>query len=117
MGVEPRVTVVREDILSEVAQQLIRSLNAELSDRYPEEGATHFRLHADEVAEGRGAFLVAYLGSTPVGCGAVRVIGEAVGGVKRMYGSPAVRGRGGGRSVLGALQAEDRRPGLQRLGL
>jgi len=117
MGVEPRVRLVREDILSEVAQQLIRSLNTELSARYPEEGATHFRLQADEVAEGRGAFLVAYLASTPVGCGAVRVIGEAVGEIKRMYVSPGVRGRGVGLAVLHALEAEARRLGIRRLVL
>jgi putative acetyltransferase len=117
MGVEPLARVVQEDILSEVAQQLIRSLNAELSARYPEEGATHFRLQADEVAEGRGAFLVAYLASTPVGCGAVRVIGEAVAEIKRMYVSPAVRGRGVGLAVLVALEAEARRLGIRRLVL
>jgi putative acetyltransferase len=117
MGVEPAVSIVREDVLSAVAQALIRSLNEELSGRYPEEGATHFRLQADEVAEGRGAFLVAYLGSAPVGCGAVRAIGEAVGEIKRMYVSPAVRGRGVGRSVLDALEAEARRLGMRRLVL
>jgi putative acetyltransferase len=117
MGVEPTVSIVREDILSAVAQDLIRSLNAELSGRYPEEGATHFRLQADEVAEGRGAFLVAYLGATPVGCGAVRAIGEAVGEIKRMYVSPAVRGRGVGLAVLDALEAEARRLGMRRLVL
>ena len=114
---DPRVTVVREAIHSEVAQELIRSLNAELSARYPEEGATHFRLQADEVAEGRGAFLVAYQASTPVGCGAVRVIGEAVGEIKRMYVSPAVRGRGVGIAILDALEAEARGLGIRRLVL
>jgi hypothetical protein len=39
-----RVSVVRADILSPIAQDLIRSLNAELSARYPEEGATQLRL-------------------------------------------------------------------------
>jgi GNAT superfamily N-acetyltransferase len=117
MGVEPAVSIVREDILSAVAQELIRSLNAELSGRYPEEGATHFRLQADEVAEGRGAFLVAYLGSTPAGCGAVRAIGGGVGEIKRMYVSPAVRGRGVGLAVLDALEAEARRLGMRRLVL
>src|SRR5258708_26066673 len=117
MGVEPRVTVVREDILSEVAQQLIRSLNAELSDRYPEEGATHFRLHADEVAEGRGAFLVAYLGSTPVGCGAVRAIGEAVGEVQRGCVSPALPRAGGPAFVFDSPQAPGRRPGRRGAGV
>jgi putative acetyltransferase len=117
MGVEPRVSIVKEDILCPVAQELIRSLNAELSDRYPEEGATHFRLQADEVAEGRGAFLVAYLGAAPVGCGAVRIIGAALGEIKRMYVSPAVRGRGVGLAILEALEAEARRLGIRRLVL
>ena len=55
------LSVVRADLLSPVAQDLIRALNAEMTARHPEDGATFFRLDADEVAEGRGAFVVAYL--------------------------------------------------------
>ena len=55
-----------------VALALIRALNDELSARYPEPGANHFRLDAQEVAEGTGAFVVAYDGTRPVGCGAIR---------------------------------------------
>jgi putative acetyltransferase len=109
------VPVVKEDILSPVAQDLIGALNAELSERYPEDGATHFRLSADEVADGRGVFLVAYIDAQPVGCGAVRRIEEDVGEIKRMYVRPAVRGRGIGRAVLAALEAEARRLGMRRL--
>jgi putative acetyltransferase len=109
------VSVVRADLLSPVAQDLIGSLNAEMTARYPEDGATFFRLDAEEVAEGRGAFLIAYLGPRAVGCGAVRRIGDSVGEIKRMYVSPEARGRGIGRAVLGALEAEARRLGLRRL--
>jgi hypothetical protein len=35
-------------------QALIDRLNAELSARYPEEGANHFRLDPEEIAPGRG---------------------------------------------------------------
>jgi hypothetical protein len=50
--------VVRSAELAEpVAGELIELLNAELSERYPEDGANHFRLDAGEVAPGRGAFL------------------------------------------------------------
>ena len=73
------VSVVRADLLSPAAQDLIGCLNAEMTARYPEDGATFFRLDADEVAEGRGAFLIAYLGSRAVGCGAVSRIGHGIG--------------------------------------
>jgi hypothetical protein len=39
---------------------LISALNAELTSLYPEEGANHFRLDAEEVEEGSGAFLVVF---------------------------------------------------------
>ena len=56
----PHIEVRREDIESKVASALIRALNEELSTRYTEPGANHFRLDAEEVAEGRGAFVVAH---------------------------------------------------------
>ena len=50
------VEIRREYTLSPVAEQLIFALNAELTERYPEDGANFFRLDADEVREGRGRF-------------------------------------------------------------
>src|SRR5262249_54852214 len=82
------VIVRRADIMSAVARSLIAALNVELSSRYPEPGATHFRLDADEVAEGRGTFLLAMREHRPVGCGAVRRIEEQTGEIKRMYVTP-----------------------------
>src|SRR5262249_60591573 len=70
-----------------------------------------------EVADGRGAFLVASLAGRPVGCGAVRRIDNGVAEVKRMYVSPDVRGRGVGGIVLAALEAEARALGAGRLVL
>src|SRR5687768_10077406 len=88
------VVVERFDILSPAARMLIDALNAELSSRYPEEGANHFRLDPDEVADGRGAFLIARRSGKAVGCGAVRRIEAGAGEIKRMYVSPEERGRG-----------------------
>ncbi|HEY3392398.1 MAG TPA: GNAT family N-acetyltransferase [Lacipirellulaceae bacterium] len=105
----------RADILSPAVQNLIGALNAELEGRYPEEGANHFRLDPEELADGRGAFLVAYVGDQPVGCGAVRRIDPAVAEIKRMYVAPEARGRGVGRQVLLQLEAEARRLGATRL--
>ena len=85
---------------SPIAQSLIGTLNEELSETYPEEGATHFRLDPDEVAAGRGAFLVAFGGDRPVGCGAIRRIGDDTAEIKRMYVERSARGRGIGRIAL-----------------
>jgi GNAT superfamily N-acetyltransferase len=109
--------VRRIDILSPTAQQLIAALNAELEARYPEEGANFFRLDAEEVSEGRGAFLVAYLAGSPVGCGAVRQLESGVAEIKRMYVDPAVRGRRVGRQIVDALEAHARQLGAKRIVL
>jgi len=109
------VIVERVDILSETARHLILALNAELSGRYPEQGACHFRLDAHEVAEGRGAFLVAYRSQKPIGCGAVRRIEESTGELKRMYVCLEERCRGVGRAILEALEAEARKLGISKL--
>ena len=107
--------IERVDILSLTARNLILALNAELSSRYPEDGACHFRLDAEEVAEGRGMFLVAYRGERPIGCGAVRRIEEQTGELKRMYVCPEERCRGVGRAILDGLEAEARKLGINKL--
>ena len=113
----PEVLIVREDLLSPTAQDLIASLNAELALRYPEPGANHFRLDPSEVREGYGAFFVAYIDSRAVGCGGLRRIAAEAGEIKRMYVHPERRGRGVGRAVLAAIETEARKLGLRRLVL
>jgi len=111
------IEIRRETLHSAVARTLIGALNAELLVRYPEEGATHFRLDAEEVGTGRGAFLVAYQGGEPVGCGAVRRLDPAVAEVKRMYVVPGARGARVGAVILAALEAEARALGATWLVL
>jgi len=111
------INICRVELLSPEAQQLILALNAELEDRYPEEGANFFHLDVDEVAEGRGGFFVARMADEPVGCGAVRCIEPGVAEIKRMYVAPRARGRRVGRQILDALEAEARRLGVTRLVL
>ena len=112
-----RIAVAREDVLAKDSLALIGALNAELAATYPEPGANHFRLDADEVAPGRGAFLVARSGGVPAGCGAVRRLEAGDAEVKRMFVVPAHRGRGIGRAVLEALEREARALGVRRLVL
>ena len=111
------IRIERSDLTSPDAQRLIAGLNAELEMRYPEPGANHFRLDPDEVAPGRGAFLVAYRGDQAAGCGAVRLLTGGDAEVKRMYVLEAARGLGLGRCMLEALEAEARGLGATRLVL
>src|SRR6476620_5308878 len=107
----------REDLSSPVVQRLITALNAELESIYPEDGANFFRLDPEEVAEGRGAFLVAYLNDKPIGCGAIRLNEPGLAEIKRMYVDPAVRGRRVGRQIVDALEAQARQLGVKRIVL
>jgi putative acetyltransferase len=49
-------------------------------------------------------FVVAYDDDVPVGCGALRIVSEGVGEVKRMYVAPAKRGTGTSTAILRALE-------------
>jgi GNAT superfamily N-acetyltransferase len=100
-----------------LARALIAGLDAELLRRYPEEGATHFRLDPVEVSAGRGLFVVALAAEAAVGCGAMRRLDARDAELKRMYVVPAARGRGVGRALVAALESEARRLGARRLVL
>lgn len=110
-------SVAREDLLAADSRALIEALNDELRRMYPEPGSNHFRLDPNEVAPGRGAFLVARVDGRPAACGAVRLLEGGDAEVKRMFARPEMRGRGVGRAVLAALEAEARRLGAARLVL
>ncbi|MEP6696135.1 MAG: GNAT family N-acetyltransferase [Pseudonocardiales bacterium] len=51
-----------------------------------------------------GVFLVAWLDGEAVGCGGFRTVGDGVAEVKKMYVSPAARGRGVAKGLLAALE-------------
>lgn len=111
------LAIRRQPLASPEAQRLIAALNAELQALFPEPGANHFALGATQVADGEGAFLVAYDGDTPVGCGAVRRLDASTAELKRMYVAPSHRGRGVGRRIVGALEDEARALGVSRMVL
>lgn len=117
MAEKEDLDIRREKMTSTVAAAMISALNAELSTRYPEAGANHFRLNPEEVIEGRGAFLVAYRDGKPLGCGAIRRLDERTAEIKRMYVDPNARGQGIGRMLLGALESEARRLHVGRIVL
>lgn len=109
------IRIERTHLDAEVSRALITELNAELSGAYPEPGATHFGLRAEEVGRGHGAFLVIYEGATPVGCGAVRRIDPNTAELKRMYVVLSRRGNGIGRQLIEALESEARALNVRRM--
>jgi putative acetyltransferase len=111
------ITIARAELTADASRALITALNAELSAMYSEPGANHFGLDPAEVSGKRGAFLVVAHHSTPVGCGAVRLIDAETGELKRMYMSPSVRGKGLAKQLVTALESEARALGAKRLVL
>ncbi len=112
--VEPPLLIERATVDDPVPAQLIAELNAEIMATHAD-GDHFWRLSAEDVAPGRGAFLVLYLDGEPVGCGAVRALGPAEAELKRMYVRPAARGRKLGAALVDALEAEARALGAQRV--
>jgi len=97
---------------------MIRWLDDYMSALYPPE-SNHF-LDVAALLAPNVRFFVAREGVRGVGCGALVVRGAAgasYGEVKRMYVDPALRGRGLGRLILDALEAEARAAGLAFLRL
>src|SRR4030095_5479656 len=85
--------------------RLVGRLWEELGALYPEvKGAPSA---PDEIAGERASFVVAWVKSEPVGCGAFRPFSEEeidVAEIKRMYVEPRMRGRGISRSILAKLE-------------
>ena len=54
---------------------------------------------------------------TPLGCGALRALGDGVAEVKRMYVTPDARGRGVSKAVLAALEEAAQERGWTTLRL
>jgi DNA-binding MarR family transcriptional regulator/GNAT superfamily N-acetyltransferase len=64
-----------------------------------------------------GLFLVAYLRSEPVGCGAVKHHADAPSEIKRMWVATGTRGLGIGRRLLGELEGSAARSGARTVRL
>lgn len=111
------VDIRRSSLASPDAIRLITALNAELTSKFPEPGATHFSLSHEQVADGDGAFLIVYVDDEPVGCGAIRRLDGERAEIKRMFVSPSFRGHGIGRAIVRALEDEARRLGFSRVVL
>jgi GNAT superfamily N-acetyltransferase len=94
-----RIAVTAYDHPDAVA--LIAEVQQEYVVRYGEEDATP--VDPAQFAPPRGLFLVAYVDDAPAACGGWRARETDV-ELKRMYVSPAFRGRGLARAILASLE-------------
>lgn len=99
----PALSIRTESAASRAARRLIDALDAELTLRYPGEPTNG--IDAEDFEATGGVFLIGYLGTEAVACGAFRPTDGAA-EVKRMFVAPAYRGRGFARDILRGLEAE-----------
>jgi GNAT superfamily N-acetyltransferase len=112
------VSLVLEASDSAVSVELQRAYFADIAGRYPgwDPGLIPSADPA-EVAPPVGAWVVAYLGEQPVGCGGVKRLDDETAEIKRVYLHPSARGRGLGRRLLEQLEWHARELGYVRLRL
>ena len=72
---------------------------------------------AEELNPPAGVFLIARLGTRPVGCGALKVGAKGIGEIKRMWVAPDLRGCGIGCLILDSLEAYAKDQKLKTLRL
>lgn len=91
---------------SDDARLCVSAYFAELNDRSPVpfNPAAGISAEPRELRPPEGAFLVAYRGNEPIGCGAVKHHPGAASEIKRMWISPTARGVGLGRRMLRELE-------------
>lgn len=109
---------------SPVAEQLTGELGLDLTERYGSADGTSevdealVEVTAEQVTPPHGAFVVAWAGDEPAGCGAIRpsVFDDAC-EIKRMYVRSSARGRGVARALVAALEAAAADLGYRRVVL
>lgn len=114
------VTVEPSRLDAPEAQDMVRAMWAELSERYadlPDEAEAAERTRPDEFVAPAGAFVVARIGGRLAGCGGIRRLDPVAAEVKRMYVAPEARRSGVARAVLAALEAEAKAMGYRSVRL
>jgi putative acetyltransferase len=96
------IEIAPEPFDSADAERLLAELRQELNERYGGDLEPGDKPTIGDVT----VFLVARDDGRPLGCGALRSLGEPVVEIKRMYVRPEARGRGVGVAILAALERE-----------
>jgi GNAT superfamily N-acetyltransferase len=100
---------------SEIGDSLVRAVLAEYAVRYG--GIDADTPSPEEFAAPDGAFVIAYVDGSPIGCGGLHQLSPGIGEIKRMYVEPGARKLGVGRAILRALEQRARELGYPTLRL
>jgi len=108
-----------ENPASAAAQACIGAYLDELDARFETgfDAARSVSAHPKELVPPQGVFLLAWLDGVAIGCGGLKVAGEGVGEIKRMWVAPDARGLGVAQRLLDALEQQARMLGLVRVRL
>lgn len=98
------------------AEALMAMLDAEVRDLYDGMTGTG-ALSPEERAAFNGVFLLVRRRGAPVACGAVRLLDDATGELKRIYVKAEERGSGVAQSLVAALERAAEERGLSRIVL
>ena len=109
------VSFAVEDPTTRDARWCLERYFAELDTRFDAgfDPARSIPADAHELVPPAGALIVARLGEQPIGCGAIKLHGEAPAELKRMWVAPTARGLGVGRRMLHELEQYARRAGVR----
>jgi putative acetyltransferase len=103
------------DPMGEIAASLLRDAAAEVRPLYAQTPAGPIAAPTNDPPRGRDLYVAAFLGDSPVGCGALREFDRTTAEVRRMYVRPEHRGKRVGRAILLHLVACARKLGYERL--
>ena len=108
------VTFAVEDPTTADARWCLEQYFAELDTRFEAgfDPAISISADAQELVPPAGALIVARLGDRPIGCGAIKLHGDAPAELKRMWVAPTARGLGVGRRMLHELESYARSVGV-----
>jgi ribosomal protein S18 acetylase RimI-like enzyme len=97
--------------------RLAEAMRAEIEERGAHNGQPRPEMTMAEAIEADRERIVAYRGSEPVGIGALRLVGDGIAEIKRIYVIPDYRGSGIAKRILEELERRARRHGQRAVRL
>lgn len=107
------VVITEEPAESEDVRRCFGHYYAELGALFGYAPDAALPLGSEDLTRPRGLVLVVRRGGRAVGCGALKLLGDGIGEIKRMWIAGELRGRGLGGQLLDALETAARAEGCR----